>query len=329
MQNHKNFLECKDLSDNELLKIDNKGIITGENKAKAINLSTDANMATEDGTVLLRNTLLIPALRINNTGGGYGNYVSNTSGYGSYTGTSGSGNYGNFIANSSSSIGQYIQNNTGAGNAFQIRSTNSNFLVCDSAASVRVSIKPSGVVELRQNTKNFLECKTLSDVGIFRISNKGYIHNQAPHLWTWYTDSAITVALTQNVWTLTSNPIGRTSFPKAGLNYEAIDWTMSRDTFIVGVAGDYKGDILFNNTGTTTKVYQYRVLQRNGGTTYVRYQGTYDGTGTTVVRCLPIYAENCIVGTRIWSEVRSTSISPGNITIIGSWVNINATHLDY
>jgi len=156
----------------------------------------------------------------------------------------------------------------------------------------------------------------------FKIDTLGYIHNTAPHAFSQFTDSSITLNLTQNTWYQITNPVGRATWPVT----EFYGFTDNSDTITCNYSGHYIVKYQINITGADNKMYEYRIMRRNGTTSEVwRYGVT--GSGTLVLRDVSTYID-LYAGSKFWVEIRSTSSAPGSVNILGGQMRVYPIHLD-
>ena len=246
--------------------------------------------------------------------GGEGSYNTSVGSYSLYT------NGSNNIA-----IGYYSGAfSTSCANRLFINSLNRTNILGDSTKSI---------IYGRQSTNSddqylFLNVGKLfvkggrNQIKLYTDTN-GYIHNTAPHAFSKFMDSTITITLTQNTWYQVTRPVTKTTWPTS----EFIGFTDSGDTITANFAGHYILKYQVNVQGVDSKVYEYRIMRDNFGATEEVWRYAVTGSGSIVLRDISTYID-LDAGSKFWIEVRSTSSAPGDITILGGQMRVYPIHLN-
>jgi hypothetical protein len=158
----------------------------------------------------------------------------------------------------------------------------------------------------------------------YEVDSTGLIKTAfMPHAQSTFSDSSISINLTQDVWTQITRPISKTTWPTT----EFWGFTDSGDTIAAQYSGHYIANYDINITGLDNKTYEYRLMRKNGTTSEVwRYK--VSGTGITVLRSINAYLD-LIVGSKFWVEIRCTSLAPGSVTIFGGRMTVHPVHINF
>jgi hypothetical protein len=147
-------------------------------------------------------------------------------------------------------------------------------------------------------------------VSKFQVDSAGHLFNQVAHYYSYFDDSTITRALTQNVEIQVTN-LAKNLFAGSDDGF-----TVDGDTLIVDQhGGGLDVAFEFDELGVNNKTYVYRIYQKNGTTTEV-YKRSYTSDGTRSTRTLSPYV-HVYPNSKVWCTVTCTTVTPGNYVIYG------------
>lgn len=155
------------------------------------------------------------------------------------------------------------------------------------------------------------------------VDSSGYYRGNSPHAISQFMDSTITISLTQNVWVQITN-----TWKNLWPSDEFVSFTESYDTIITSIKGDFIYNNEVNLLGIDSKDYEYRIMRRRNNVSSAIWHYKISSSGKAVLREINSYIKDALIGDRYWIELRSTSSTPGNVTIYGGRMRFTTLHLD-
>lgn len=150
------------------------------------------------------------------------------------------------------------------------------------------------------------------------IDTAGFIRNSKPHAWGQFSDSAVTISLTQNNWVHITNST-KTLFPAT--DYENI--TDLNDTLKFSYSGDVNCDYNVTFEGTSTDEFEFRVV-KNGTQAYKVHYDVPTSANEVNIAIPSAFHPN--LNDKVWLEVRNTS-NNNDITIISGSIRVRYDYL--